>query len=80
MSPSTLLGILSLSKDKQKGYPRMWYAPERVEWLPGTDPRSIGAKWLIPILSGLYQLSFNQVLDRFSAFPGLQLFLSTHGL
>ena len=34
MSPSALHRILNLSKDKQKGHPRMWCAPERVEWLP----------------------------------------------
>ena len=37
MSHSTLLGILSLPKDKRKGHPHKWGAPERVEWLPGQD-------------------------------------------
>ena len=46
MSPSTLLGILSLSKDKRKGHPRMWCAPERVEWLPVTnDLRTISVDY-----------------------------------
>jgi len=26
-------------------------------WLPGRDLRHVGAGWLIPTLSGLYQLS-----------------------
>ncbi len=28
------LRTLRLSKGKRKGHPRMWCAPERVEWLP----------------------------------------------
>jgi hypothetical protein len=45
-------------------------AAREISGSPGSRSLAGPTKWLIPIPSGLYQLSFNQMLDRFSVFPG----------
>lgn len=67
------------SREKNRGLDSPKPLSLNAFWLPGIPLKAGPTKWLIPLAAGLYQLGFNQMLDRFSVFPGFQLFLSTHG-
>ena len=64
------IGLPKESREKNRGLDSPNPLFLNAFWLPVIPLKAGPTKWLIPISSGLYQLDFNQMLDRFSVFPG----------